>query len=324
MLDWNDLRYFLEIHRTGSLARAARKLQVDQSTVSRRLAALEKSLGARLFDRTPKGYALTAAGRRILDTVSGMGEAVLSLEHQVSGEDTRLEGKVRVTTPEAFASQVLLPVCTSFRERYPGIDLELLIHNQPLSLAQRDADIAVRLMKPEGDSLVSRKVGEIALGLYASEAYLVRRGVPRPSEGYAGHEFIGYLGDMANSIEARWLARNVPDARVALRSHSVPVVAAAAVAGFGLALLPCSVADREPLLRRLAMPEDLPSRPIWLVVHPDLKAMPRVRAVLDYFAEELERLRPVLAGGVTPREEERPAARRDEGRRRGRTRAASA
>jgi DNA-binding transcriptional LysR family regulator len=309
MLDWNDLRFFLEIHRGGSLAKAARKLQVDQSTVSRRLAALERSLDARLFDRTPKGYVLTPAGRGMLETVGAMDEAALSLERQLVGADTRLEGRVRVTTSEALAAEVLLPACGSFHARHPGIDLEVITHNQPLSLAQREADLAIRLMKPEGESLVARKVGEIVIGLYGSEAYLARHGVPDARRGYAGHVFIGYLGESSASLEARWLARNVPDARLALRCHSVLVSRSAAEAGFGLVLLPCILGDDTPGLRRLAIPEDLPGRPIWLLVHPDLRATPRVRAVMDYFAEQLELLRPRLLGEVPRAEEEGPPKR---------------
>jgi DNA-binding transcriptional LysR family regulator len=307
MLDWNDLRFFLEIHRGGSLVKAARKLQVDQSTVSRRLAALERSLDARLFDRTPKGYVLTPAGRGMLETVGAMDEAALSLERQLVGADTRLEGRVRVTTSEALAAEVLLPVCGSFHARHPGIELEVITHNQPLSLAQREADLAIRLMKPEGESLVARKVGEIVIGLYGSEAYLARHGVPDARRGYAGHAFVGYLGESSASLEARWLGRNVPDARLALRCHSVLVARAAAVAGFGLALLPCSLGDERPELRRLAIPEDLPARPIWLLVHPDLRATPRVRAVMDYFAEQLELLRPRLVGESPKAAKDAPA-----------------
>jgi DNA-binding transcriptional LysR family regulator len=296
MLDWNDLRYFLAIHRTGTLTLAARRLKVNASTVSRRLAVLEQMLGARLFDRKPKGYALTQAGRGILDAVQAVDDTVVSLERKVAGEDARLEGAVRITSTEALVTGTLIPCCARLHERHPGIDLEFVTDNQALSLTQRDADLAIRLVKPSGDSLVARKVGEIGFALYGSRSYLRRRDGPEPARGLAGHELVTYLAELTASPEARWLARNAPGARIVLRSNSVLAAVSAAKAGFGLALLPCWLGDSEPELRCVLRPKDAPKRDIWILVHPDLRNTPRVRAVMDVLAEELERLRPQLLG----------------------------
>lgn len=300
MPDWNDLRYFLAVSREGTLAAAARALKVDATTVGRRLAVLEEELGTRLFDRTPGGFVLTAAGRGIQGTVEGMETAVVAVERRASGEDARLEGVVRVTTTEAFAVHHLLPRFGPFRERHPGIEVQFLTDYGALDLSRREADVAVRLARPQDPRLVARKMGEIAISLYAAEDYLARRGMPDPATGCAGHDVIGYAGTAAKWPEAKWLSEVAASARVVLRCNSLLSVVAATGAGVGLGLMPCFKGDTEPGLRRLLPPVAALRRDIWLVVHPDLQQNARARAVLDFLAEVLQRERPLLAGGGLP------------------------
>ncbi|WP_224363837.1 LysR family transcriptional regulator [Hyalangium versicolor] len=297
MPSWDDLRYFLSIAREGSLAAAARTIRVDATTVGRRLAVLEKALGARLFDRMPAGFVLTEAGRSIRSAVEEMEASVLAVERKASGDDARLEGVVRITTTEAFAVRTLLPGFGPFRERHPHIEVQFLTDYGALDLVRREADIAVRLTRPKEDTLVARKVGEIAIAPYAAESYLARRGQPDPASGFAGHEIIAYADAASKWPEARWMTEVATSARVAVRCNSLLSVVAAAGAGVGIGLMPCFMGDREPSLRRLMPPLSTLSRDIWLVVHRDLQHNARVRAVLHFLAELIQRERPLISGG---------------------------
>jgi len=297
MLDWNDLRYFLAVSREGTLAGAARALKVDATTVGRRLAVLEETLGARLFERTPGRLVPTAAARGIQGAAEEMEGAMLAVERRAGGEDARLEGVVRVTTTEAFAVNTLLPRFAPFRERHPGIEVRFLTDYGALDLRRREADVAVRLTRPSEASLVARKVGDIAISLYASEGYVARRGLADPATGFAGHDVIGYTGAAAKWPEARWLESVGASARVGVRCNSLLSVMAATVGGLGLGLMPCLQGDLTPGLRRVLPPVVALRRDIWLVVHADLQQNARVRAVLDFLAELIQRERASLSGG---------------------------
>jgi DNA-binding transcriptional LysR family regulator len=300
MPDWTDLRYFLACAREGSLAGAARTLEVDATTVGRRLGTLEKELGARLFDRAPGGLVLTEVGRGIRSAVEGMETLALTVERRASGEDARLEGTVRITLTEAFAVQVLLPRFAPFRERHPGIQVQFLTDYGALDLSRREADVAIRLTRPQEDTLVARKVGEIAIALYASEEYLARCGQPDPAQGFAGHEVIGYVDAATRWPESRWLTEAAPHARVALRCNSLLSVVTATAAGLGLGLMPCLAGDARPELLRVVPPVASLRRDIWLVVHQDLQHNARVRATLHFLAEVLHQERALLSGEASP------------------------
>ncbi len=308
MPDWNDLRYFLAVAREGSLAAAARALRVDATTVGRRLGVLEEELATRLFDRTPGGLVLTASGRNIRGTVEEMEASVHAVERKAGGDDTRLEGVVRVTLTEAFAVSTLLPRFGAFRERHPGIEVQFLTDYGALDLARREADLAVRLTRPKEETLVARKVGEIAITLYASEAYLARRGIPDPTAAFAGHDVLGYADAAGNWPEARWLAASAPSARVVARFNSLLSVAAATQAGMGLGLMPCMMGDSVPGLRRVLPPVPTLRRDIWLVVHRDMQQNARVRAVLHFIDELIQRERPLMAGEGLPSAKPAPEA----------------
>lgn len=308
MPSWDDLRYFLSIAQEGSLAAAARTLRVDATTVGRRLVVLEKELGTRLFDRMPAGFVLTEAGRNIRSAVEDMEASVLAVERKASGDDVRLEGVVRITTTEAFAVRTLLPGFGPFRERHPGIEVQFLTDYGALDLARREADIAVRLTRPKEDTLVARKVGEIGIAPYAAESYLARRGLPDPASGFAGHELIHYADAASKWPEARWMEGVATSARVAVRCNSLLSVVAAAGAGVGIGLMPCFMGDREPGLRRLMPPVLSLRRDIWLVVHRDLQHNARVRAVLHFLAEYIQRERPLISGEGLPALAPEPAA----------------
>src|SRR5882724_10881688 len=219
-VDWDDLRHFLAIARHGSLSAAARALKVTQSTMSRRLEAMEQRIGARLLNKTPAGYMLTPAGEAILGNVERIENEALAVERTITGKDVRLEGVVRITAVETFAVLVLMPIFAAFRQLYPGIAIELVVDTRSLSLSKREADIALRMARPTQHDLVARKVGEMAAGIYASPLYLERRGAPDFASGAPGHDVITVEADLAGLPDTEWFAGITRRAIVALRSNN--------------------------------------------------------------------------------------------------------
>ena len=282
LLDWDDLRFFLAIARTGSLSAAARELRVTQSTVGRRLASLEGGLGTRLLHRTPDGYVPTLAGEAILGQVEHIESEALAVERAAGGHDALLEGVVRVTAVETLASHVLVPAICAIQRGTPEIGIELLADVRHLSLAMREADIALRLTRFEQHDLVARRIGTMAHGLYASPAYLNRHGAPDFAAGCPGHRLVTGLDGAEVPQVAGWLAEAAPRATVALRSDSPEAQLQAALCGEGMACLPRLRGDASgEALLRLRPPLAQTVVEIWLAVHKDNRRTPRIRLVLD-------------------------------------------
>lgn len=296
MLDWDDLRTFLAIARTGTLSAAARQLHVSQPTMGRRLEALHARLGARLLERTPSGFRLTTAGERVMGAVERMEAEALAVERTVTGQDVRLEGNVRVTSIGSFGSRLLTPLFGTLRARHPGISVELAVDARSLSLARREADIAVRLARFEGHEIVSRRVSDVAFGLFASEAYLERHGTPDLAAGSPGHLIVTVQDDQVALPESAWLAEAGREGRVSLRSNSRAVQLQAALAGLGLVCLPRILGDGVPGLARVPDAAHAPPlRELWIGLHRDTRHSPRIRAVFDHLAEGLRAARARLA-----------------------------
>lgn len=288
-LDWEDLRYFGALARHGTLSATARELRVNHATVARRVASLEALLGHPLFDRRADGYALTAEGKAVLDGARAMDEAALSVLRRLDA-GTELNGLVRLAAGRVLAERFLIDRLRSFHERYPAIDLEVIGGSRVVSLARRQADIALRYGSPKDSELVARRVAKIAFGLYASPAYrdeIAAGGTPAFIGFDIGSDFVG---------EAAWLARQFGDRRFSFRTNSQTTQAAAARAGYGVALLPCYVAADDPGLVRVSLEERLPERDLWLVFRRELRRVPRVRAVVDYLAQVFRRDRWLLEG----------------------------
>lgn len=283
MLDWDDLRFFLAIARLRSLSAAARELRVTQSTVGRRLASLESGLGARLLHRTPEGYVPTLAGEAILGQAERVEAEVRAVERTVGGRDAQLEGVVRVTAVDTLASHVLVPCFAALQAGSPEIALELVADVRHLSLAMREADIAVRLAAFEGHDLVTRRIGTLAFGLYASPAYLERHGEPDFAAGCAGHRLVAGLDGAEVPQLAGWLAEIAPRATVALRTDSPEAQLRAALSGVGISCLARLRGDAAGAGLRLIEPPPAPPAAIgiWLAVHKDNRRTPRIRLVMD-------------------------------------------
>ncbi len=281
MFNWDDVRFFLAVHREGNLARAGSAIGLDATTIGRRLTNLEQQLDARLFDRTSRGFALTAAGHRLLPRAEGIEREALALDRDLAGEDQKLEGCVRLTSTEMIATRFIAPYLPRFHERYPDIELELWCTNRDVDLARREADVALRLARPRVDDIVVKKLLSIELGLYASAGYVERHGMPQPAT-LAGHRFILFADTRPFRRENQWLAEHVGAGQVALRSDSVSTVMSAALGGLGIALLPCHVAEQTLGLVRTPLSGSPEPRIVWQAVHRDLQSTARIRAVLDF------------------------------------------
>lgn len=281
MLDWDDVRFFMAVSRHGTLAAAASALGLDATTVGRRIARLEGSVGTRLFDRTPKGWLITAAGQRMVPRAERIEREMLAAVRDVEGEDQRLIGPVRVTATEMLATRFIAPHLGGFHRRFPEIRLDLVCTHRDLDLGRREADVALRLSRPQRDDLVIKRLFEIELGLYAALDYVEAHGMPH-SSGFAGHRLVGFADTRAFERENEWLDARAGEATMVLRSDSVSSLFSAAVAGLGLALLPCKVAEAEPRLQRVPIEGAPEPRTVWQAVHRDLVSAARIRAVVEF------------------------------------------
>jgi DNA-binding transcriptional LysR family regulator len=295
MIDWSDLRFLLAVQRAKTLSAAARKLGCDQTTVGRRLEALEAALDRRLFRRTPDGYFLTSDGELALARAEHIEDEVMAMEREISGRDERPEGEVRLTTWETMGTYFLAPRMGAFRERYPAIELLLNMDNRPLNLSRREADLAVRPGKPTQQALQIRKIGTVVVGLYASPGYLAKRGKPRSVEELAQHDILDNEDANAQFAPSRWLHQMARGARVTLRCDNTMAQAAAAASGLGIVVLYCYVGDGQPGLERI-LPKQQLEQPLWIAVHRDLQHAARVRAVIDFLVDVTAQDAHVLQG----------------------------
>ena len=296
VFDWNDARYFLAIARGRSLSAAGRSLHVQQSTVGRRLGALETTLGARLFDRTPDGYLVTQAGEALLTHAERMEDEALSAERALLGREGKIAGVVRLTAPQAFGNAFITPMLARLRDEQPEILVELVADNANLSLTKREADLALRFGRPRQPLLVIRRLGDVATGLYASQGYLDRRGRPRGQE-LGAHDYIDYDDTFLHKDTISWYRQCTRGGRCTFRVNGSHGIVAAIQAGMGVGPLPCWLGDQAAGLERV-LPGQGRSDELWIVLHRDLRHVARVRAVAEFFGREMRREAPRLVGRV--------------------------
>jgi len=294
-LDWEDLRYFVALARNGTLSATARGLRVNHATVARRVASLEGAVGRPLFDRRADGYALTADGKAVLDEARAMDEAALSVLRRLDA-GPQLLGLVRLAVGRVLAERFLINRLGAFHARYPAIDLEVIGGSRVVSLARREADLALRYGSPKDSDLIARRVATIGFGLYVSRAYRARL------DAGAAPAFVGFDDESDFVAESAWLAQQFGERRFAFRTNSQTTQAAAARAGFGVALLPRYLAADDPDLVPASLTARLPEREVWLIIRRDLRNVPRVRAVTDYLVEVFRRDQRLLRHGRTGRE----------------------
>jgi DNA-binding transcriptional LysR family regulator len=287
-MNWDDLRYFLAVHRRGSHKAAARLLRVAPTTVSRRIAALESESRATLFVRTPECLKTTPAGLALLPRAERIEAEVLASERELHANQGILSGPLRVTGGDALVNHVIVPSMGGLLARHPELVVELRTETGIVDLSRREADIALRLVRPKEHALVARRLGELPFAIFASETYLQRRGTPRTVAAAATHDFIGYDEALDHMSQVRWLHRTVPSPRFVLRANTITTQVIACAEGLGLALLPLFTASREPRIRQLFPRQVGPTRELWGVFHSDMRGNLRVSTFLRWLADVLE------------------------------------
>lgn len=292
-MDWDDLRFALAVADAGGLSAAGRALRVDPATIGRRLDGLEASLKCKLFHRRRQGLVPTPAGAKLILHARRIESEVQALGFEMSAEDRGLAGTVVITTTEPIAAGFVALALPAFEAKHPGIAVEVKTDIRTLDLGRREADIALRLARPTQGDLRGRKLGQAGYALYASRDYLDRRGAP--AAGFAGQLLIDWPVDYTVIPQVPWLRRVANAATVVLRSNSAMTRRAAATSGAGIALLPCILADLDPVLVRIES-EAAPKQDLWLVTHHDLARVPRIRATLEFLAALAKRSAKRLAG----------------------------
>jgi DNA-binding transcriptional LysR family regulator len=298
MFDWDDLRHFLAVARHGSTIAAAKALNLSQSTVHRRLAELEKRIGRNVVIRHATGYRLTEFGTELRPWAEQVEKSIGSLERYLLAADDTPTGSVRVTCSESIGYRLMQsPLLETFHSRHPGLRVELIMSDHFLDIAKGEADVAIRAGVPNEETLVGRKIADVPWALYCSRSYLARRGRIERAEDIAGHSVIEFDGDIRDHHAAKWLRSVAPAARVVARSNTVPGLLMTVKSGAGLAPLPVPLAARETDLVSVLGPLPGLYSPIYLLTHPDLRHMPRVRAFFDFIIAEIDSVRPVLTAG---------------------------
>jgi DNA-binding transcriptional LysR family regulator len=287
--DWNDLRSFLAVARTGRLTAAAARLGVDHSTLSRRIAALEHRLKAKFFDRSPAGYTLTAAGERLLGTAEEMERLALRAQEAVGGTAASVEGIVRIGAPEGFGSYFLAPRIAALKARHARLIVQLVAAPAVFSLARRDADIAISPSRPPAGRLNVSRLTDYDLALYASPAYIARTPAIGSLADLSSHLFVSYIGDLLNFPELDFLQQVAPQAATSVESSNLVAQLRATLAGAGLCILPAFIAREEPGLVRVLPDEMILTRTLWLIVHQDLAGLARVKAAARFLKETVDR-----------------------------------
>jgi DNA-binding transcriptional LysR family regulator len=295
-LDWSILRDFIAVAETGSLSQAARRLRLSQPTLSRRIAALEEQLKSQLFQRTPRGLLLTDAGERALAGARRVEEEALAIERQAEAAHQTLTGTVRLSITEGLGSLWLPRKLAAFHAAYPGVCVEVLVDNRTVNLIRREADIAVRLFRPEQPDLIAKKAGDLVMGLYGSRAYFERHGRPSTTADLKDHYHVGFDESMSAHPGVQRLERLFTPERIVHRSSSFVGQLNATLAGIGIGAHDCVLADAEPTLERI-MPEHFRHDiEIWLVTHADLRRSARIRAVFDFLSDIIAADRRQLSG----------------------------
>ena len=280
-MNWDDARVFLAVCRESTSRGAARVLGVDQATVGRRINALEKSLGATLFLRTPEGYALTAVGEAALLSVKKMEHSALDLQRQIQGLDDRLTGTVRVSTTDSLAVDFLIPAIARLHQQHPDVHVELDASTQFLSLAKRETDIAVRNIRPDNPDLIARRIARWPVGLFAAQSYIDRHGMPAPGSLFEGHDLVVYQPYLQSQKDMALVSEPLGRGRIVASLSSSLLVRRSIAAGIGLGEIPVCTGLRDGLVR--LWPQRTRPLPydVWLVTHADLRHTARVRVVID-------------------------------------------
>ncbi|HEX8842038.1 MAG TPA: LysR family transcriptional regulator [Sphingomicrobium sp.] len=290
MLDWNDLRYFLAVAREGSTLAAGRALRTSQTTVARRIAALERALGFPLFEKRQAGYALTPAGEELVERATKVEASARAFTEAAAAHGRDLRGTVRVTSEDIYMNNLVSPLLRDLHELHPEIMIELDAGQEMRDLGEGEADIALRSSsKHQPTGLVGRQLGKDDWTLYCSRSYAERHGAPTSIEDLRSHAIVGGGGGNLWRHYQAWLQQLGLEDRVAMHHANSTGLLSAVRSGLGIAVLPCVVADADPDLIRCIPPRADHGRILWLLTHERVRHEPRVRTVIDFLYDRLSR-----------------------------------
>lgn len=288
-MNWEDVRYFLAVQRTGQIGRAAVQLGVDATTVGRHLRRLEKTVGERLFERTRDGQALTVAGKRLVRQAELAEKAIDEID-RAGANEANVAGLLRVSVSEGFGTWFIAHHLASFTRAWPQVTVDLVATNGFLSPSRKETDIAILLAQPHTGPLLTRKLTDYSLGAYVSDAYLEEHGPIGSIEALHDHPLIGYIPDMVQSPELRYLREVSPALEPRIRSSSINAQYRLTAAGAGVAILPNFIGDADSSLTRI-LPEISITRSFWLVSHEDTRRLARIRLFVDWLVALIEERR---------------------------------
>ncbi len=294
-LNWDDFKYFLALARRGRLKLAGGDLGVDQATVGRRIVALEDALGDRLFEKTAKGYELTETGHRLLPLAEQMESQALAAKEARSATTANISGSVRVGAPVAAGSYLISATAAELIKRHPKLEIQIVAVPRVFNLSVREADFAISVSRPDRGRLVSRKIADYVLRLYAHEDYLSARPPITSVADLGRHHGIGYISDLIFDKELDYVPNIDPKLRPRLTSSNLIVQLQCTLEGGGLCILPDFVARKHACLRPVLEETVILKRSFWLVIHEDLAKVERIRLVAESFAEAIR-----LRAGIAP------------------------
>lgn len=294
--DWDNLKAFLAVARSGRLTAAAARLGADHTTIARRIAALETALRASLFNRSPTGYSLTVQGEQLMAAAEAMESLSLAAQESVGGTDLSLSGAVRIGAPEGFGSYFLAPRLGRLCDRHPELTLELVAITGAFSLSKREADIAVSLSPPREGRLAARKLCDYRLGLYGSHEYLAGAGRISGRDDLLDQRYIGYIEDLLHAEELDYLRQGETHVEARIKSSNLIAQLRAAIAGAGLCVLPHFIARAKRSLAQVLPDQIELTRSFWLVTHADLRNLARIRVTTDFIVEEVKAAREMFLG----------------------------
>ncbi len=297
MPNWNDLRIFLEVYRAGSLSGAARQLRIDVSTVSRRIAGLERSLSTAVFARHPSGLRLTLKGKELLTSVEAMESQLLATSGAgVTSLSQHLKGEVRIGTMEGIASFYLAKKLSAFSHRHPDLHVELITSPHQVHVNRREADVFLSFYPYEAKGLDIMPVGKFRLYLYASEDYIRIHGLPENKEQLKKHKFVSYIDDLIELDTVRWLDEIIAEPQVVFSSSSMIAQMFAASEGCGLVMLPDFMHAERYGMQKVLDKTLFSERVVWLSVHKELRFLPKIKTVIHFLVESFKQDYPNLPG----------------------------
>ncbi len=287
-MNWDDMRLFLAVARTGSISGAAKQLEVQHSTVSRRIRSFEEKLGARLIERKKGGYELTVAGENIKQSALRIEREILGVDEALLGKDTNLVGSLRVSAINNMASSVLMPMFARFSHDHPQIDLHIIVSNMDANLSQREADIAIRLTNSPTDTLVGKRLLTVASTIYGSRKYLdeIKLKNTEPK----------WIGVNCCTFHKTWTKHYCSHQSHNFYSDDTLLTLSAIKAGLGISYLPCFLGDTAPELQRFSDPETQHNLGLWILLHPDLKRTSRVLAFRDHMIKSIQSQQDLFEG----------------------------